>query len=222
MSELSGNVKQLCAYLNKVFPGGALFLVATETELKRFLMEMTTNILEAVTCRKINAARMIGYNNTPDGNFWVFSPNTIIDSHGMLQERDNSPLLWLERPSMNSPNLLIDNQLTCTISDSLDNGEALLNLCEAAQAFMPENTISTLAAMSCFVMGASYTQVISKCGCIGVPILFGEPGSCKSEALKCGLALFGALRTHLYNSQTTPSFLFDSTPPFQLELMMSV
>lgn len=42
-----------------------------------------------------------------------------------------------------------------------------------------------------------------------MPFLFGEPGTCKSEALKCGLALFGAQKTHLYNNQTTPSFLFD-------------
>lgn len=55
---------------------------------------------------------------------------------------------------------------------------------------------------------ASYKSVIAKCGCSGVPILYGNPGSCKSEALKCGLSLFGAQNTHFYNNQTTPSFLF--------------
>ena len=46
MSELSGNVKQLCGYLDQVFPGGALFLVATEAELKRLLMELTGALLQ--------------------------------------------------------------------------------------------------------------------------------------------------------------------------------
>ena len=60
----------------------------------------------------------------------------------------------------------------------------------------------------CIMMTASYKSVIAKCGCSGVSILYGNPGSCKSEALKCGLSLFGAHNTHFYNSQTTPSFLF--------------
>ena len=43
--------------------------------------------------------------------------------------------------------------------------------------------------------------------------LFGEitrtiPGSCKSEAAKCGLALFGAHESHCLNNQSTPSYLF--------------
>ena len=51
MSKLSGNVKQLCGYLNQVFPGGALFLVATEAELKRLLMELTGGLLQR--CQKV-------------------------------------------------------------------------------------------------------------------------------------------------------------------------
>ena len=73
---------------------------------------------------------------------------------------------------------------------------------------MPENFISTMASMAACIMVASYRSVIAKCGCSGVPILYGNPGSCKSEALKCGLSLFGAHNTHFYNSQITPSFLF--------------
>ena len=37
-------------------------------------------------------------------------------------------------------------------------------------------------------------------------ILYGNPGSCKSEALKCGLSLWSA--QHALLQQTTPSFLF--------------
>ena len=35
----------------------------------------------------------------------------------------------------------------------------------------------------------------------------GAPGSCKSEAAKCGLALFGAHESHCFNNQSTPSYL---------------
>ena len=67
MSKLSGNVKQLCGYLNQVFPGGALFLVATEAELKRLLMELTGGLLQSDECRHVSAARMIGLNSFTDG-----------------------------------------------------------------------------------------------------------------------------------------------------------
>ena len=33
MTEMSGNVKLFTAYLNQVFPGGAIFLAATDAEL---------------------------------------------------------------------------------------------------------------------------------------------------------------------------------------------
>ena len=74
---------------------------------------------------------------------------------------------------------------------------------------MSENFVPALATMACGLMAASYQLVISACGCMGVPVLYGEPGSCKSEALKCSLALFGADKTHLFNSQTTMSFIFE-------------
>ena len=56
--------------------------------------------------------------------------------------------------------------------------------------------------MPCGLMAASYQSI---CGCCGIPILFGAPDSCKSEALKCCLAL----KTHLFNSQRTVSFVFE-------------
>ena len=66
MTELSGNGKQLCGYINQVFPGGALFLVATETELKCLLMQMTGDLLQSDTYRKFSAARMIGLNSVEE------------------------------------------------------------------------------------------------------------------------------------------------------------
>ena len=120
---------------------------------------------------------------------------------------DTSPVMWLEKP-MNTTNILINGSLSCSIETPLDNGEAFRDLCYEIQCFMPENVLPTLATMSACVTAASYQQVIASCGCTGVPLLYGVPGSCKSEALKCGLALFGAQKSHPYNSQTTPSFLF--------------
>ena len=207
--ELSGKVTQFCGYLNQVFPvkdqPGPLYLLATDSELKRLLMELTGELLESGNLRKIRAARKVGINIGPDN--WVFSPSSVVSTDGRLYDADRSPVMWLERPN-NTTNILINGPLSCSIKTPLDNGEAFRDLCYEIQCFMPENFLPTLAAMSACVTAASYQQVIASCGCTGVPLLYGVPGSCKSEALKCGLALFGAQKSHLYNSQTTPSFLF--------------
>ena len=209
MAELSGNTKQLCSYINSIFPGGALFLIASDTEVKRFFMELTTAVLGA-NHRKLCAARMIGINTTPDGlSTWVFSPNVTVSANGTYLTREISPVVWLERPHATSSNLLISESLACDITTPLDHGEAFLDLLLAIRSFMPENFLPTVASMACSIMAATYSDVLKKCGCIGVPFLFGEPGSCKSEALKCSLALFGAQKTHFFNSQTTTSSVFD-------------
>ena len=65
---------------------------------------------------------------------------------------------------------------------------------------MPDNSTACLATMAACVMGAAYQKIIGRSGHIGVPFLFGESGSCKTEAILCGLALFDAHDTHLLNS----------------------
>ena len=206
MDALSGNTKNLCPYINSVFPGGALFLFASDAEVKRFFMELTKEFLSDANHRDIYAARTIGINSN---STWVFSPDVTISEQGIQITTENSPVIWLERPNAKSSNILISESLACDIVTPLDHGEAFRNLLSAIQEFMPENFMPTVASMACSVMAASYRVVLKKCGCIGVPFLFGEPGSCKSEALKCCLAIFGAQKTHFFNSQTTTSFVFD-------------
>ena len=199
MTELSGNVVQLTTYLNMVFPSGALFLVCTPAELKKLLLHLTGELLESK--KEVHAARLVGRNVTHGTAVWVFSQSAVFSSTGDSLCPSKSPVLWLERPHLNS--------LACDVSTPLDRGESFISLCAAVQGFMPENFVATMATMAAGLMAASYRQVISACGCMGVPILFGEPGSCKSEALKCCLALFGADKTHFFNSQTTVSYIFD-------------
>ena len=88
MTELSGNVKQVCTYLNQIFPGGALFLVATETELKCLFLEMSNTLLEDDEFQRIFAARMVGINVAPGSRcLWLFSPDVTIDDRGNQLER---------------------------------------------------------------------------------------------------------------------------------------
>ena len=117
-------------------------------------------------------------------------------------------------------------QLQCTIATPLDDGQSLVNLCSAVQGFMPENFTAALGTFSAVVMGANYTSILKMFGCCGVPILTGPPGSCKSEASKCALSLYGAHESHTCNNQTMPRHHICSKPParrrFRYVSMMSL
>lgn len=72
MSELS-NVKQLNSYINQVFPGGALFLVASDNEFRRLFMELASTVLQSAECRKLSVARMVGKNGSRGNTEWISS-----------------------------------------------------------------------------------------------------------------------------------------------------
>ena len=103
-----------------------------------------------------------------------------------------------------------DRKRSCKISSPVDDSEALNALYIAVEKFMPDNATACLACMSAFAMGTTYEQIIELCGQKGVPFLYGDFGSCKSQASLCALSLFGAHNTHTYNNQTTASYLFDA------------
>ena len=81
------------------------------------------------------------------------------------------------------------------------------NSCQSIRQFMPENFMPAMATIAACLMGANYLSILKVFGCCGVPMLTGALGSCKSEAAKCGLALFGAHESHCFNNQSTPSYL---------------
>lgn len=205
MSELS-NLKQFSGYINQVFPGAALFLVCTDGEFKRFFMELTHAFLQDSDRRSVFGARFIGRNVASNGaEAWVLSKTAQLHPDGSWIEPSTSQLVWLTTPGCEHSDT---KSLACSVQYPLDQGRSLQNL-SAIKAFMPENSVACLATMACCVMGATYQDVVRHCGHIGVPFMFGEPGSCKTEAIRCALALFGAHESHFYNSQTTASFLFD-------------
>ena len=123
-----------------------------------------------------------------------------------------SHIRWLSRPdaSHRISNMLVCESLQCNISTPLDDGEALVALCKKIQLFMPDNFMPTMATMASFIMGACYTDLIKGWGEVGIPFLYGAAGSCKSKALRYASSLFGAELTHMLNSQTTPSYLFET------------
>ena len=166
---------------------------------------MSSTMLESSSsvCQK-RAVRIVGRNQLDDEEpVWVFSDKVQLSCRGSLLECDDSPFLWL----VNGSNILVQECLQCMVPTPLDDGKSLSNLCLATR-FMPENFTAAMATTSAVVMGTNYTSILKMFSCCGVPILTGPPGSCKSEASKCALSLYGTHESHTCNSQTAPSYLF--------------
>ena len=133
-----------------------------------------------------------------------------LTNDGAVARPGETPFLWLRR-LVSGNNLLLQESLACKVSTPLDDGESLAELCLAIRQFMPENFLAAMATLSASIMGANYTTILAKFGCCGVLMLTSPPGSCKSEATKCALSLFGAQETHCCYSQTTPSYIFNAS-----------
>ncbi len=206
MMELSGHVKQFTTFINQLFPGGALFLLLSDSEFKKLMMQLSSEMLEGEQGKKV-AARLVGENTLDGKSYWVLSDSVQLSADGSLLQQGQSPFLWLRR-LVNGNNILLEETLACKVCTPLDDGESVLPLCQSIQKFMPENFMPAMATIAACLMGANYLNVLRMFGCCGVPMLTGAPGSCKSEAAKCGLALFGAHESHCFNNQSTPSYLF--------------
>ena len=175
MSEVSGTVKQFVTAVNQQFPGGALFLLLTDHEFRKLMMEMTNEMMEDDQGGRLYAARLIGRNRIDQSTFWVMSEDVQITHDGDLAQQGDTPFRWLRR-LVNGSNVLLQESLACKIATPLDDGDCLTGLCLAIRKFMPENFLAAMATMSACIMGANYTSILSTFGCCGVPMLTGPPG----------------------------------------------
>ena len=198
--------KQFITFINQAFPGGALFILLSDADLKRLLMQLSSDLLYEQGRVRL-AARVVGVNKYEGKSYWVFSEGMQLSECGREMQPGESPFMWLKR-LVKGNNILIDETLACTISTPLDDGMNIVQLLQSILRFMPENFMPAMATIAACIMGANYVNILQAFGCCGVPMLTGVPGSCKSEAAKCGLSLFGAHNTHLFNNQSTPSYLF--------------
>ena len=175
MSEVSSNVKQFTISVNQQFPGGTLFLLLSDHEFKKLLMDMSSKMLESNSDNpQKHAVRIVGRNQLNDDDpYWVFSEAAQFSSSGTPTTSDESPFLWLRR-IVNGSNILVQESLQCTISSPLDDGQSITELYLSVRRFMPENFTAAMATMSAIVMGANYTSILKIFGCCGVPILTGR------------------------------------------------
>ena len=92
MMELSGHVKQFTTFMNQLFPGGALFLLLSESEFKKLMMQLSSEMLEEEQGKKV-AARVVGENTLDGRSYWVLSDSVQLSADGSQLQQGQSPFL---------------------------------------------------------------------------------------------------------------------------------
>ena len=128
MPEVSGTVKQFAIAVNQQFPGGALFMLISDHEFRKLMMDMTSRMMESYSDHQRHAARLIGRNSIEQSVYWIMSEAVQITNDGNIIE-DESPFLWVRR-LVNGTNILLQETLACKVATPLDSGEKFSHSCQ--------------------------------------------------------------------------------------------
>ena len=184
--------------LNSSFPGGGLTCSFQDYQLSEYI-QVKKRVAKEVPTKQ--AVSVVGPQNN---QLWVLGPNVQIDASGNYVEPDESKYIWISH--LYSGPGVADNSSACKISLPLSTDclGSLLNqlLCITKHNFFP----SLLLIGGC-AMALHYTTIKDKLGFCPIPIGFGNPGTGKTTALKCGLAMMGILPQRLWSNGTREMFV---------------
>ena len=172
MSEVSSNVKQFTISVNQQFPGGTLFLLLSDHEFKKLLMDMSSKCLNQTLTipRNMQSELLVGTSSMMiilTGYFLKQLSSLVVEhrvtSHPFFSfgALSMAPISWSRSHSS-------------AVSSPMDDGQSIAEMCLSVRCFMPENFTAAMATMSAIVMGANYTSILKIFGCCGVPILTGR------------------------------------------------
>ena len=123
-----------------------------------------------------------------DGS-WVLGPDIYINPDGQAIDPSESSHIWVghmyEGPGIAPQHTACSIQLPLTV-------QPLSVLLEYLRTTMGHNFLPALMVMGSCVMALHYNTILSKFLFCPVPLAFGEPGTGKTTALCCGLAITGA------------------------------
>ena len=182
--------------LNSFFPGGGLTCSLLDHQLSEFIQIKKRNVKELPTKRAVS---VIGPQNA---DLWVLGPSTHISSNGELVEE--SDYIWVS--DLYAGPGVADSMSACNISLPL-TAEPLGPLLNQLMCITKHNFFPSLLMIGSCAMALHYNTVKDKLGFCPVPIGFGNPGTGKTTALKCGLAMMGLLPHRLWSNGTREMFV---------------
>lgn len=186
--------------INKSFPKAGLTCSFQDNQLAQ-LIQIKRRAVKSMPCKQ--AVSVVGPQD-PDCNMWVLSADVHISGNGNEISKEESDYIWIGH--LYSGPGVADNSSACKIQLPLSI-KGLKSLLENLKVIMKHNFFPSLLMIASFSLALHYTTIQQKFKFCPVPIAFGKPGTGKTTALKCGLAMLGALHHRFWSCATKEMYI---------------
>ena len=147
---------------------------------------------------------------------WVLGPNTYISPTGAEIDAKESSCVWVGH-MYDGPGIA-PQHTACSVQLPLTT-KPLHDLLQYLVTTMGHNFIPSLLVMGSCAMALHYNTILGKFLFCPVPLAFGESGTGKTTALRCGLSIVGAYR-RFFSKATVEKYAelsSDSCLPFGID-----
>ena len=134
---------------------------------------------------------------------WVLGPNLYFSVDGELLDPTNSRYFWISH-LYEGPGIALQSA-ACHVDLPLST-DPLCNLVEHLRLTMEHNFFPSLLVLGSCVMALHYHSILSKFLFCPVPLAFGESGTGKTSALRCGLAIIAAYPSRFFSKATIEKY----------------
>ena len=183
--------------INSSFPGGGLTCSLLDHQLSEYFQIKKRG-------RELPTKKAVSVVGQQDNNLWVLGPSVHIDSAGNTVLPDESAYVWIS--DLYTGPGVADSASACTIYLPLGD-DCLPPLLNQLMLITKHNFFPCLLLIGGCAMALHYNAIKAEMGFCPVPIGFGNPGTGKTTALKCGLAMMGLLPQRLWSNGTREMFI---------------
>lgn len=168
-------------------------------------------------CGPLNTKKAVSMVGRQANGSWVLNEKLIVGPDGEEVSVEESPYIWighlLEGPGLARPADAIPIELPL-------NKDQLKPLVQALQSLLKHNFFPGLLLLGASIMSMHYEVILARYLNCPVAIAFGESGTGKTTALRCGLSIVGAYPNRLFSRGTKEKYLdlcCDSSIPIGID-----
>ena len=183
--------------INHSFQEGGLTCSFNDFQLAEYIQQKRRKAGKLATTR---AVKQVGLQE--DGT-WVLGSNLYISPSGELLDPCESQYLWVSH-LYEGPGIALQSD-ACKVELPLST-DPLRHLVEHLRITMHHNFFPALLVLGSCAMALHYPTILKKFLFCPVPLAFGEPGTGKTTALRCGLAITAVYPSRFYSKASLEKY----------------
>ncbi len=176
--------------LNHSFMDGGLTCGFNDFQLAEYVQQ---KIRSSGRISKTRSVEQVGIQH--DGN-WVLGPNVYINADGYLVDPNTSQYVWISHLYEGAG---IAKATDASVIELPLSTEPLKRMFELLKLTVQHNFMPALLLLGSCAMSLHYKTILAKFLFCPVPIAFGDSGTGKTTALRCGLAMLASFPRRFYS-----------------------